>query len=205
MNALVFFFLLLIPFLRSCLPLLIPFFHSLPPTPSPTLHFLPPPLHSFSLPFFLPALPLPRCRDLKSLNVLVCEDPRTDDGYVLKICDFGSSRQLSRDTKSVTSAGTVSWMAPEVIRNEHVTEKCDVWSFGVIAWELVTLEVPYAGMEPYSVLWRVAKFGMRLHIPAECPHKLADLMGVCMAQDPAMRPSFEQIVRRLDELGHDGA
>eukprot|EP00043_Microstomoeca_roanoka_P015685 m.157511 g.157511 ORF g.157511 m.157511 type:complete len:840 (-) comp16310_c0_seq2:138-2657(-) len=139
-------------------------------------------------------------RDLKSLNVLVCADA---DELVLKICDFGSSRQVSRDTKSVTSAGTVSWMAPEVIRNEHVTEKCDVWSFGVIAWELVTLETPYAGMEPYSILWLVAKHGMRLHIPKSCPKKLADLMKMCMAQDPGDRPNFEMIIKLLEMVMDD--
>ncbi len=47
-------------------------------------------------------------------------------------------------------------MAPEVIRSEVVTEQCDVWSFGVILWELITQQVPYADMEPYAVFWLVA-------------------------------------------------
>eukprot|EP00056_Hartaetosiga_gracilis_P010619 m.158492 g.158492 ORF g.158492 m.158492 type:complete len:948 (-) comp13353_c1_seq3:28-2871(-) len=139
-------------------------------------------------------------RDLKSLNVLVCDIP---ERFLLKICDFGSSKQLSSQTQSFANAGTVSWMAPEVIQNQHVTEKCDVWSFGVIVWEIVTLEVPYENMEPFSILWLVAKQNMRLPIPSTCPESLKNLMCTCMSTDPASRPAFTAIVRQLLEMDED--
>ena len=66
-------------------------------------------------------------RDLKSLNVLVLDDGEGD--LVLKICDFGSSRKGGRDsTHCSKTAGTIAWMAPEMIRSERITNKCDVWS-----------------------------------------------------------------------------
>ena len=95
-------------------------------------------------------------------------------------------------------------MAPEVIRNERVTEKCDVWSFGVVVWELSTLEVPYAGMEMYCVMWLVAKHGMRLHIPEGCPERLATMMMQCMNPNPRDRPDAMTLVNDIISMRNDG-
>eukprot|EP00049_Salpingoeca_infusionum_P024160 m.15021 g.15021 ORF g.15021 m.15021 type:complete len:766 (+) comp6484_c0_seq1:258-2555(+) len=140
-------------------------------------------------------------RDLKSLNVLVCADG--EDGLIMKICDFGSSRRVGLDTKTITSAGTVSWMAPEMIRNQHPSEKCDVWSFGVIVWELITLEVPYADLEAHSVMWLVATQGMSLCIPERCPDRMSSFLKSCMCQDPKQRPDFITIVKTLEFMAQD--
>ena len=80
-------------------------------------------------------------------------------------------------------------MSPEVIRNEHVTEKADTWSFGVCLWELLTLEIPYADMEPYSVMWLVAR------------HGLGALFFVLDASPPAHRPSHHPPPGRLQACG----
>lgn len=89
-------------------------------------------------------------RDLKSANCLV------NKHWTVKICDFGLSRMMidvpMRDT---SSAGTPEWMAPELIRNEPFTEKCDIFSFGVIMWELCTLNRPWEGVPPERVRWHV--------------------------------------------------
>ncbi|XP_027937083.1 serine/threonine-protein kinase CTR1-like isoform X3 [Vigna unguiculata] len=82
-------------------------------------------------------------RDLKSPNLLV------DDSYTVKVCDFGLSRTKANTfLSSKTAAGTPEWMAPEVIRGELSNEKCDVFSFGVILWELVTLQQPWRHLNP---------------------------------------------------------
>jgi serine/threonine protein kinase len=80
-------------------------------------------------------------RDLKSANCLV------DKHYSVKICDFGLSRILSGSSYcDDTAVGTPEWTAPELLRNEPVTDKCDVFSLGVIMWELSTLRRPWEGV-----------------------------------------------------------
>lgn len=82
-------------------------------------------------------------RDLKSANCLV------NKHLTVKICDFGLSRILTtKPIKVSSSAGTPEWMAPELIRNEPFTEKCDIFSLGVIIWELCTLKRPWDGVPP---------------------------------------------------------
>eukprot|EP00053_Salpingoeca_punica_P020922 m.212479 g.212479 ORF g.212479 m.212479 type:complete len:598 (-) comp20490_c0_seq1:198-1991(-) len=137
-------------------------------------------------------------RDLKSLNVLVTGT------YVLKICDFGSSRALGTETNCNTYAGTYKWMAPEMIRPGPVTEMCDVWSYGVILWELMTQEIPYGDMDGVAVAWQVAAQGLRLPIPEACPSEFAALMKQCMTDAPEMRPPFSRILQLLDRMKQDG-
>ena len=85
-------------------------------------------------------------RDLKSANCLV------NKHWTVKICDFGLSRVLmTTPMKDYSSAGTPEWMAPELIRNEPFTEKCDIFSFGVIIWELCTLNKPWHGVPSVQV------------------------------------------------------
>ena len=84
-------------------------------------------LHSFSVPVLH--------RDLKSLNVLL------DEYYTPKIADFGWTRLLAE--KMTLKVGTFQWMAPEVIVSKHYTEKADVYSFGIILWEIASREPPF--------------------------------------------------------------
>ncbi|KAH9331002.1 hypothetical protein KI387_003110, partial [Taxus chinensis] len=99
-------------------------------------------------------------RDLKSANCLV------DKHWRVKICDFGLSRIMTNSPiKDLNAAGTPEWMAPELLRNEPFTEKCDVFSFGIIMWELCTLKRPWDGVKPMQVVYVVAHEGARLDIP----------------------------------------
>lgn len=127
-------------------------------------------------------------RDIKSANCLV------NKHWTVKICDFGLSRMMTESpAKDSSSAGTPEWMAPELIRNEPFTEKCDIFSLGVIMWELCTLNRPWEGLPPERVVYSVANEGSRLEIP-EGP--LGRLIADCWAE-PAERPSCEDILVRL--------
>ncbi|ONK80099.1 uncharacterized protein A4U43_C01F13880 [Asparagus officinalis] len=127
-------------------------------------------------------------RDLKSANCLV------DKHWVVKICDFGLSRiMVETPMTDNSSAGTPEWMAPELMRNEPFTEKCDIFSLGVIMWELCTMNRPWEGIPPVQVVHAVANEGTRLEIP-EGP--LGKLISDCWAE-PDGRPSCKEILTRL--------
>uniref|UniRef100_M4DK35 Protein kinase domain-containing protein n=1 Tax=Brassica campestris TaxID=3711 RepID=M4DK35_BRACM len=128
-------------------------------------------------------------RDLKSGNCLLC-----NDGTV-KICDFGLSVMMEGTTtlNDIVPAGTPEWVAPETTRNEPLSKKCDIYSFGVIMWELCTLTKPWEGVPQAKVLNIVAK-GARLDIP-EGP--LAKLIEACWSEVPEQRPSCEEILTYL--------
>lgn len=98
-------------------------------------------------------------RDLKSPNVLLSY------GKLLKICDFDTSRQMNagQNRRQMSLAGTVSWMAPEMIRNEQCSEKIDVWSYGVILWELSKFECNRCA--PYQLANHVCFFFFSLKPP----------------------------------------
>ncbi|KAL5573680.1 hypothetical protein UlMin_023277 [Ulmus minor] len=126
-------------------------------------------------------------RDLKSANCLV-------NKHTVKICDFGLSRIMNETPmKDTASAGTPEWMAPELIRNEPFNEKCDIFSLGVIMWELCTLNRPWEGVPPERVVYAVANEGSRLEIP-EGP--LGMLISDCWAE-AQQRPNCEEILTRL--------
>ncbi|XP_010925411.1 serine/threonine-protein kinase EDR1 isoform X2 [Elaeis guineensis] len=134
-------------------------------------------------------------RDLKSPNLLV------DKNWVVKVCDFGLSR-LKHHTflSSKSTAGTPEWMAPEVLRNEPSNEKCDVYSFGVILWELATLRMPWSGMNPMQVVGAVGFQNRRLDIPKEVDPVLAQIISDCWESEPSKRPSFAQLMSSLKQL-----
>ncbi|XP_031406805.1 probable serine/threonine-protein kinase SIS8 isoform X2 [Punica granatum] len=134
-------------------------------------------------------------RDLKSPNLLV------DKNWVLKVCDFGLSRMKhSTFLSSRSAAGTAEWMAPEVLRNEPSNEKCDVYSFGVILWELITLKQPWGGMNPMQVVGAVGFQHRRLEIPDDMNPAIADIIKKCWQTDPKLRPSFTEIMAALKPL-----
>ncbi|XP_059823367.1 mitogen-activated protein kinase kinase kinase 13-like [Hypanus sabinus] len=136
-------------------------------------------------------------RDLKSPNVLVTHDD------AVKISDFGTSKELSDKSTKMSFAGTVAWMAPEVIRNEPVSEKVDIWSFGVVLWELLTGEVPYKDVDSSAIIWGVGSNSLHLPVPSTCPDGFKILMKQTWHSKPRNRPSFRQILLHLDIASAD--
>uniref|UniRef100_A0A8C7YUM5 Mitogen-activated protein kinase kinase kinase n=1 Tax=Oryzias sinensis TaxID=183150 RepID=A0A8C7YUM5_9TELE len=134
-------------------------------------------------------------RDLKSPNVLVTQ------ADTVKISDFGTSKELSDKSTKMSFAGTVAWMAPEVIRNEPVSEKVDIWSFGVVLWELLTGEIPYKDVDSSAIIWGVGSNSLHLPVPSTCPDGFKILMK--QTWSPRNRPSFRQILLHLDIASAD--
>ncbi|XP_033849285.3 mitogen-activated protein kinase kinase kinase 10-like [Acipenser ruthenus] len=137
-------------------------------------------------------------RDLKSSNILILEQLENDElsNKTLKITDFGLAREWHRTTK-MSAAGTYAWMAPEVIKLSLFSKSSDIWSFGVLLWELLTGEVPYREIDALAVAYGVAINKLTLPIPSTCPEPFARLLEECWSPDPHHRPSFSTILEQL--------
>jgi hypothetical protein len=138
-------------------------------------------------------------RDLKSHNILV--EPAADGSAALvcKVCDLGVSR-LKQVTSTMTTVGTPQWMSPESLRGEKYSEKTDVFSFAIVAWEVMTLKRPFPSVPPLRVANLVAHEGLRLPIPTATPQAIARLIEDCWDERPQRRPSFSQIRARIKAM-----
>uniref|UniRef100_A0A3B5AKM9 Mitogen-activated protein kinase kinase kinase n=1 Tax=Stegastes partitus TaxID=144197 RepID=A0A3B5AKM9_9TELE len=144
-------------------------------------------------------------RDLKSSNILILERVEMEDlsNKTLKITDFGLAREWHRTTK-MSAAGTYAWMAPEVIRSSTFSKGSDVWSYGVLLWELLTGEVPFRGIDGLAVAYGVAMNKLALPIPSTCPEPFARLMEDCWSSDPHSRPQFTTVLDQLTAIEESG-
>uniref|UniRef100_A0A7N4PB61 mitogen-activated protein kinase kinase kinase n=1 Tax=Sarcophilus harrisii TaxID=9305 RepID=A0A7N4PB61_SARHA len=140
-------------------------------------------------------------RDLKSINILILDAFENGDlsDTVLKITDFGLAREWHKTTK-MSAAGTYAWMAPEVIRLSLFSKSSDVWSFGVLLWELLTGEVPYREIDALAVAYGVAMNKLMLPIPSTCPEPFVHLLEECWDPEPHQRPDFSSILSRLEAI-----
>ncbi|KAM6434450.1 insulin receptor-related protein isoform 1-T1 [Liasis olivaceus] len=135
-------------------------------------------------------------RDLAARNCMVSED------FTVKIGDFGMTRDIY-ETDYYRKGGKgllpVRWMSPQALKDGIFNTQSDIWSFGVVLWEIATLaEQPYQGMSNEQVLHFVMDNGV-LEKPENCPEKLHDLMTWCWQQNPRLRPSFVQILESIKD------
>ena len=137
-------------------------------------------------------------RDLNSNNVLI------DKKGNAKVCDFGLAQVRKTQTARTSKGrGTTSYTAPEVIKCSPWNERADVFSFGVLLWELTHLTRPWEGFADYQVMYQVAERGARLPFAEGLDAGLQHLIETCWAEDPAQRPPFDQLLTALHELPPD--
>ena len=127
-------------------------------------------------------------RDIATRNCLV------DSNFTVKIADFGMSREVSSmDYYRIGSSKAclpLRWMPPEALLYGKFTVKSDVWSFGVLMWEVYTFgRQPHSGISNYEVIDRI-KEGRLLECPAHCPAALFDVMKSCWSRSPSKRISM---------------
>uniref|UniRef100_A0A8C7RVE2 Mitogen-activated protein kinase kinase kinase 7 n=1 Tax=Oncorhynchus mykiss TaxID=8022 RepID=A0A8C7RVE2_ONCMY len=133
-------------------------------------------------------------RDLKPPNLLLVQG-----GTVLKICDFGTACDIQ--THMTNNKGSAAWMAPEVFEGSNYSEKCDVFSWGIILWEVITRRKPFdeIGGSAFCIMWAVHR-GTRPPLIKDLPEPIEGLMTHCWDKDPAQRPSMEEVRNTMASL-----
>lgn len=137
-------------------------------------------------------------RDLKSSNFLFDKNNR------IKVCDFGLSDLFERGKKLYDdegAKGTPLYMAPEVMLGDEFNEKADVYSFGIVLWEILTRKEPFSQYSDYDeFVTAICDEGVRPPIPEDCIPSLQKLMTECWDANPKKRPDITDVVKRIDEI-----
>ena len=146
-------------------------------------------------------------RDLKSLNVFVC---RVKDKWKMKVADFGLSRSPEAEMMT-TQLGTIvkayiiqHWMAPQLLEGKQYSIKVDVYSYGILLWEILVRKTPYSNLNsPMAILKYVAIDRQRPSlelIDVDCPRELISVMQKCWAHESVKRPDFRSIICELKDI-----
>uniref|UniRef100_A0A673AV98 receptor protein-tyrosine kinase n=1 Tax=Sphaeramia orbicularis TaxID=375764 RepID=A0A673AV98_9TELE len=136
-------------------------------------------------------------RDLAARNILLTQ------GRVAKICDFGLARDITTDSNYVVKGNArlpVKWMSPESIFECVYTFESDVWSYGILLWEIFSLgNSPYPGMPVDAKFYKLIKEGYRMDAPDFAPTEMYQIMRSCWDADPFKRPPFRKVVERIEQ------
>lgn len=133
-------------------------------------------------------------RDLKPENVLIDQESH------MKIADFGIACEEAYCDALADDPGTYRWMAPEMIKHKSYGRRVDVYSFGLILWEMLAGTIPYEDMTPIQAAFAVVNKNLRPAIPGDCPPAMRALIEQCWSLQPEKRPEFWQIVKVLEQF-----
>ena len=139
-------------------------------------------------------------RDLKSPNVLIMDHTNFQAIAIAKVADFGLSERLFVEKLHDRVVENPTWCAPEVLKRKPYTEKADVYSFGVILWELFTRQLPFATHQFQHLVEDDVIRGIRPQIPEDCWTSYSDLIRSCWHDDPNKRPPFSKITTALANI-----
>lgn len=137
--------------------------------------------------------------DLKPDNLLLEGE---GDNILVKVADFGLSKHKIQSYVTCHDLrGTLPYMAPELVKcPNQVCEKCDVWSMGVVMWEMVTLEVPFQELTAQDILRGLMQGSLHLRMPPTCETEWQQLITACMEPDPTARPTFRKLAEKLEDM-----
>jgi sterile alpha motif and leucine zipper-containing kinase AZK len=140
-------------------------------------------------------------RDLKSPNLCV------DKNWTVKVCDFNLSKvMVATMVTGSTSVVSPRWMAPEVLSGEKFSKAADAYSFGVILWELLTLQVPFSDLSSWQIMQMVGSEKRQPPLPsmpdpAFIEHEAyTQLIKDCWQEEPSDRPTFSDVNARLEAM-----
>jgi len=126
----------------------------------------------------------------------------TESTVIAKIGDWGSARATMSGSRTMThGVGTACWLAPEVIKHARSSKFSDVYSYGIVLWELATREEVYQGLETTQIIAKVANESLRPPVPMDCPWK--DIMVKCWEENPSDRLDFVNIAKKLGDMFHN--
>ncbi|XP_022521307.2 platelet-derived growth factor receptor beta [Astyanax mexicanus] len=137
-------------------------------------------------------------RDLAARNVLICE------GKLVKICDFGLARDIMHDNNYISKGSTflpLKWMAPESIFHNLYTTLSDVWSYGILLWEIFTLGgTPYPDLPMNELFYNALKRGYRMTKPMHASEEIYEVMRKCWEEKFEKRPEFSFLVQTMGNM-----
>jgi len=133
--------------------------------------------------------------DVKSSNILL------DENNKIKVSDFGLSRlkNIFLIAENKGRIGTPHWMPPEIMKGNRYEESSDVYSYGMILWEMITGEIPYYGMTSIQIIGIVGDFRKIVEVPQNANPIIANLVKGCLKYEPEKRPTMEYIIRYIEK------
>mmetsp|Transcript_438 Transcript_438/g.1315 ORF Transcript_438/g.1315 Transcript_438/m.1315 type:complete len:743 (+) Transcript_438:113-2341(+) len=135
--------------------------------------------------------------DLNGRNVMLQWSPTDRRGFTAKISDFGLAQLCMGPTLIPSVFGTVSHMPPELLSDGLLSNKCDVWAFGVLMWEMYTGYRAYQGLKYPTVILKITK-GNQLELPDDAPPAFKGIMAACLQFNPDCRPSFVDLLGMIE-------